>query len=200
MNSCRSTLLSACAPPLSTFRNGTGSTCAFAPPTYRYSGRSDLVGRRLRDGERHAEDRVRTEAALASVPSSSTSSSSSVALVEGLEPDDRVGDLAVHVLDRRCARPCRRSGRRRRAARRPRGRRCWRRSARWRGRWRPRSARPRPRRWDCPASRGSPARRRRRWCSRRHSFLPRPELRPTSGPVPPARPAGIGQYCCWCDG
>ena len=33
MNSCTSTLESACAPPLSTFMNGTGSTCAFAPPT-----------------------------------------------------------------------------------------------------------------------------------------------------------------------
>ena len=33
MNSWRSTLLSACAPPLSTFIIGTGSTWALAPPT-----------------------------------------------------------------------------------------------------------------------------------------------------------------------
>ena len=32
MNSWKSTLLSACAPPLSTFIIGTGSTCASAPP------------------------------------------------------------------------------------------------------------------------------------------------------------------------
>ena len=35
MNSCTSTLLSACAPPLSTLSSGIGSTCASAPPTYR---------------------------------------------------------------------------------------------------------------------------------------------------------------------
>jgi hypothetical protein len=32
MNSCTSTLLSACAPPLSTFMSGTGSSRAFVPP------------------------------------------------------------------------------------------------------------------------------------------------------------------------
>ena len=32
MNSWKSTLLSACAPPLSTFIIGTGSTCAASPP------------------------------------------------------------------------------------------------------------------------------------------------------------------------
>ncbi len=33
MNSWMSTLLSACAPPLSTFMSGIGSTGAFVPPT-----------------------------------------------------------------------------------------------------------------------------------------------------------------------
>ncbi len=37
MNSWKSTLLSACAPPLSTFIIGTGSTCAASPPRYRHS-------------------------------------------------------------------------------------------------------------------------------------------------------------------
>ena len=32
MNSCRSTLLSACLPPFRMFIMGTGSTCALAPP------------------------------------------------------------------------------------------------------------------------------------------------------------------------
>ena len=32
MNSWKSTLLSACAPPFTTFMSGTGSTCACAPP------------------------------------------------------------------------------------------------------------------------------------------------------------------------
>jgi hypothetical protein len=31
-------VLSACLPPFRTFISGTGSTVAFAPPTYRYSG------------------------------------------------------------------------------------------------------------------------------------------------------------------
>ncbi len=38
MNSWKSMELSACTPPLSTFIIGTGSTCALAPPTYRYRG------------------------------------------------------------------------------------------------------------------------------------------------------------------
>ena len=38
MNSWKSTLLSAWAPPLSTFIIGTGSTWALAPPTWRHSG------------------------------------------------------------------------------------------------------------------------------------------------------------------
>ena len=33
MNSCRSTLLSACTPPFTTFIIGTGKTCADGPPT-----------------------------------------------------------------------------------------------------------------------------------------------------------------------
>src|SRR3954451_23272957 len=40
MNSWKSTLLSACAPPLSTFIMGTGSTWAASPPRYRQSGRA----------------------------------------------------------------------------------------------------------------------------------------------------------------
>ena len=35
MNSCRSTLLAACAPPFRIFMSGTGSSVACAPPRYR---------------------------------------------------------------------------------------------------------------------------------------------------------------------
>ena len=38
MNSCRSMLLSACAPPFKTLSIGTGSTCASRPPIDAYSG------------------------------------------------------------------------------------------------------------------------------------------------------------------
>ena len=38
MNSWKSTVLSACLPPLMMFISGTGSTVAFTPPTYLYSG------------------------------------------------------------------------------------------------------------------------------------------------------------------
>src|SRR6266511_1177521 len=39
MNSWKSTSLSACTPPFSTFMNGTGTTWADAPPRYRNSDR-----------------------------------------------------------------------------------------------------------------------------------------------------------------
>ena len=41
MNSCRSRLLFACAPPLMTFIMGTGICVAAMPPKYRYSGSPD---------------------------------------------------------------------------------------------------------------------------------------------------------------
>ncbi len=64
MNSWKSTLLSACAPPLSTFIIGTGSTsrglAAEVAPQ-----RQPLLGRlRVRRRQRHAEDRVGAEARL----------------------------------------------------------------------------------------------------------------------------------------
>ena len=41
MYSWKSTLFCACRPPLITFRHGTGSSAAFAPPRMRRSGRTD---------------------------------------------------------------------------------------------------------------------------------------------------------------
>ncbi len=43
MNSCRSTLLSACLPPFMMFIIGTGSVNALTPPTYWYSGSSSAM-------------------------------------------------------------------------------------------------------------------------------------------------------------
>ena len=68
---------------------------------------------------------------LLSVPSSADELAVDQPLVEAVEADEGVGDLAVDVARRRPARPCRRSGRRRRAARPPRARRSTRRTARW---------------------------------------------------------------------
>ena len=64
MNSWKSTVLSACAPPLSTFIIGTGRTCArlaaeVAPQRQALLGRGGVRG-----GQRDAEDRVGAEARL----------------------------------------------------------------------------------------------------------------------------------------
>src|SRR3954468_8386921 len=72
MNSCTSTLLSACAPPLRMFIIGTGSRWALGPPTYRNSGSpADSAGAPAHPGGRPgragrgAGDRVRSEPRLA---------------------------------------------------------------------------------------------------------------------------------------
>ena len=59
-----------------------------------------LVGRRLRRGERHAEDRVGAEAALVVGAVEGDELVVEEALVGGVEADDGVGDLGVDVLDR----------------------------------------------------------------------------------------------------
>ena len=87
-----------------------------------------LVGAGLRHRERDAEQRVGAEAGLVVGAVELDQRLVEQPLVEPLEPDDRLADLAVDVRDRLLRRPCRRSGRRRRAARPPRGRRCSRRS------------------------------------------------------------------------
>jgi hypothetical protein len=78
MNSCRSMVLSAWAPPLITFIIGTGKTrTSFRRDSGRARHRPGCG--RLRRRERHAEDGVRAESALFGVPSSSISVRSSPA-------------------------------------------------------------------------------------------------------------------------
>jgi hypothetical protein len=58
------------------------------------------IGRRLRDGERHAEDRVRTEAALRRRPVEVDERAVDPALVEGIQAADALRDGPVDVGDR----------------------------------------------------------------------------------------------------
>ena len=64
MNSCRSIEFAACAPPLITFSIGTGSVVALVAAEVPEERLARVGRRRLRDGERDAEDRVRAEAPL----------------------------------------------------------------------------------------------------------------------------------------
>ncbi len=71
MNSCRSILLFACAPPLITFISGTGSCISPAPPRYRYSGSDDSSAAALATAHETARTALAPSRALFSVPSSS---------------------------------------------------------------------------------------------------------------------------------
>ena len=102
MNSCRSSELSACAPPLITFIIGTGSVRAPLPPSVAVERRARVVRGRLRGRERDAEDRVRAQAALVRrAVELDQRARRSPRWSVGVEPVERVGDLAV----RRSRRP-----------------------------------------------------------------------------------------------
>ena len=64
MNSCTSTSESACEPPLMMFIIGTGSTWAFGSTDVAVERQIGRAGRRVRDGERDAEDRVGADLGL----------------------------------------------------------------------------------------------------------------------------------------
>src|SRR5581483_7782625 len=87
MNSWKSTGLSACAPPLSTFIIGVGSSGAAAPASARHR-------------ERDAEDRVRPEAALVGGSVELDQRAVEARLVGRLAAGHGGGDLPVDVLDR----------------------------------------------------------------------------------------------------
>ena len=131
MNSWKSTLLSACAPPLRTFIIGTGRT---RPPRRRGGATAAARrGGRVRVGERDAEDRVRAQARLVRCPVERDQRGVERGLVARVHAADRVGDLGVDVRDRfldaLAAQRCRR-----RAARSPRTHRSMRPTAPPRGR------------------------------------------------------------------
>ena len=167
MNSCKSTLLSACAPPFRMFIIGTGSSTVgrrAAAAELRRSARraacSSAAARRRGSGHRHAEQRVGAQPALGRACRRARSVASSSARWSSSRADERGRDLAVDVGHRladalaEIAASCRR-----RAARALRARRSTRRTARRRGRTRCRRAR-RLRRSDCRASRESRVRER----------------------------------------
>ena len=64
MNSCMSMVLSAWAPPLTTFIIGTGRTWAFGPPMERYSGKLNSSAAALADGQAGAQHCVCAETSL----------------------------------------------------------------------------------------------------------------------------------------
>ena len=127
MNSWKSTLVSACAPPLRMFIIGTGSVNALVAveradvPVERHVPRR--ARRRAQRRHRDAEQRVGAEPALGRRAVERDHRLVERALVE-VAADERLRDLAVDVARPPCARPCRRSAPcRRRAARAPRARR-----------------------------------------------------------------------------
>ena len=116
MNSWKSTLLSACAPPLSTFIIGTGRMCAASPPRYAPQ-RLALLGRGGVGGrERDGEDRVGAQARLVRRPVQVDERAIEAGLVDRVAATDGVGDLTVDVGHRAWRRPCPARRRRRRAA------------------------------------------------------------------------------------
>ena len=76
MNSWKSTLLSACTPPLRMFIIGVGSRCAFTPPTYLYSGSSADSAAALAQASDAPRMAFAPSAPLLSVPSTCSMMSS----------------------------------------------------------------------------------------------------------------------------
>ena len=100
MNSWKSTLLSAWAPPLSTFIIGTGSTCASAPPRWRHSGWPASAAAALATASETPSIALAPRRPLLSVPSRSIIARSRPAWSEAWRPVISGGDLAVDVLHR----------------------------------------------------------------------------------------------------
>ena len=109
MNSWKSTLLSACAPPLMMFIIGTGSTGVAAIGEVLVQRHLPRAAHRVRDGQRDAEQRIGAEAALVL-----GAVEFDQALVEARPGrwhpcrSSASRDLAVDVGRPPCARPCRR--------------------------------------------------------------------------------------------
>ena len=109
MNSCTSTELSACAPPLMMFIIGTGSTCAFGPPTYRNSSSPDDSAAALATASDTPSSAFAPSRDLSGVPSRSTSALVDQPLVDGLHAGqlgaDLVEDGGDGLLDALAAEP-----------------------------------------------------------------------------------------------
>ena len=118
MNSWKSIGLSACAPPLTMFIIGTGSSARRGAADIAIERRVVGGGRRLGDGQRHAEDRVGAEPAFVGRAVERDQGLVDLGLRLGVHAAERVEDLAVDARPP-CARPCRRSAPCRRRAARP---------------------------------------------------------------------------------
>ena len=97
MNSWKSMELLAWAPPFSTLSIGTGSACAFDPADGAVERDLQVVRHRLGAGQRDGQDGVGAEPALVRRPVQVDHGVVDRALVEGVQPADGVGDLAVDV-------------------------------------------------------------------------------------------------------
>ena len=157
MNSWKSTLLSAWAPPLSTFIIGTGSTRA---ASRRGSATAEAPPRPPAPGRRRARRRGSRWRPAATCWACRPARSGAVEalLLGGVHARDRLRDLAVDVRRPPSSRPCPASDRRRRAAPSPRTRRSKRPTAPPRGRAHRSAAPPPPPPSDCPGCRGSAGR------------------------------------------
>ena len=100
MNSWKSTALSACAPPLSTFIIGTGSTCAVSPPEVAPQRQALLGGRGVRGGQRHRQQRVGAQPRLVRRPVERDQHPVQRRLAGRVLAADGGGDLPVDVVDR----------------------------------------------------------------------------------------------------
>ena len=100
MNSWKSTLLSACAPPLRTFIIGTGRTRASAPPRWRHSGWPASAAAACATASDTPRIALAPRRDLFSVPSSSIERGVEGGLVVGVAAVDGAGDLPVDVGDR----------------------------------------------------------------------------------------------------
>ena len=123
MNSWKSTLLSACAPPFSTFIIGTGSTRARLAAEVAPQRQALLGGRGVGRGERHAEDRVRPEPRLVGRAVELDQRAVEARLVGRVEAARRPRRSPRRRSQPRASTPLPAQARRRRAARSPRTRR-----------------------------------------------------------------------------
>ena len=171
MNSCRSTLLSACTPAVDDVHHRHRQHMRVGTAHVAVEGQLELGRGRMGHGQRHAEQGVGAQPSLV------------VGAVEGDQLARRPAAGRARRDRRSCrqsrrsrcrrpaGRPCPRSGRRRRGARRPRARRWTPPRGRWRGRWRRCRDRRPPRRSGCRANRGPRALRSPRSRSRRQTVV-----------------------------
>ncbi len=99
MNSCTSTELSACWPPLTMFIIGAGSRLAPTPPRYRYSGWSVYWAAALATASETPRIALAPSSFLLGVPSSSIMRLVDCRLGQAVHADQAIGDLRVDVLD-----------------------------------------------------------------------------------------------------